>query len=474
MQKGHFSRPLALITVGTAIACAAPARAQNGPELPPLPAADPRTTEINQLEQESERLSQEARELGGGRTIREATDHVQSDFYEKQAQAENLEQLARDMGYTAEQLREEQRRIAESGRIGLGDLGRGAAGQVMDKAAEEAIKRATRELYGHAFGVLSFGKDCYDATTRIKLWWMTRQQARSLGDSAQSIRQNWMALNEMIIALYGDMGIDAAKLRRLAEIQRRYSEVRDRIGTLEQTSADLQGRATRHAAPGRDEDSAYDQLLSDIATLRFERKIAILQGNDREVRRLDREIEPLERRAERAEQVPGQRISTGLLDYHNELRSTEKSPPLKWSETLKGHAAEWAQVLAKTGELKHSPRDSRPANERENIAISPHGANSPMKMAKGWGDEKKLYRAGTFPNVCNGDWSQCAHFTQMVWSTTTEVGCAFVQDHRFDALVCRYSPPGNQDNKPVVAPATQLIATQPCPVTPATAVRTRT
>jgi hypothetical protein len=62
----------------------------------------------------------------------------------------------------------------------------------------------------------------------------------------------------------------------------------------------------------------------------------------------------------------------------------------------------------------------------------------------------------------------------MVWSTTTEVGCAFVEDRRFDALVCRYSPPGNQDNKPVIAPAAETIARQPCPVVPATMVRTRT
>jgi hypothetical protein len=184
MLQGRLGRALALISTAIGVTLATPAMAQNGPSLPPLPASDPVTTEINQLDQESANLSQEARALGGGDTIRQATDNVRNDFYEKQTQAENLDQMARDMGYTRDQLREEQRRIAESGRIGLGDLGRGAAGQVLDKAAEEAIKRATRELYGHAFGVLSFGKDCYDATTRIKLWWITRQQAGSLGDSA--------------------------------------------------------------------------------------------------------------------------------------------------------------------------------------------------------------------------------------------------------------------------------------------------
>lgn len=452
----------------------APATTQNRPPLPP---PDATTTEINQLEQESANLSQEARELGGGRTISEAATNVHNSFYGHKAEADDLEQMAHDMGRTAEELRAEQRRIAESGRIGLGDLGKGAAGQAVDKVAEEAIKRFISEMYSKVFGVLSFGKDCYDATTRIKLWWMTRQQAGSLGDSAASVRQNWMALNQMLMALYAEMSLEAAKMRRLEEIRQRYRAVRDRIATLQQGQAAAGQRATSHAATGREMDSGYDHLLDRIERLKFERKIAALQGDDAKVRRLDREIAPLERQAERADQVPGQggvgmtaplnRTSTALLDYHNSLRFAERSPPLKWNETLKNDAAKWAQVMASTGVLKHAPRDSRPANQRENISLSPHGANSPMKMAKVWGGEKKLFRPGMFPNVCAGDWSTCAHYTQMVWSTTTEVGCAFVEGQRFDALVCRYSPPGNQDNKPVLAPIVATTARGPCPVTPA-------
>jgi hypothetical protein len=40
----------------------------------------------------------------------------------------------------------------------------------------------------------------------------------------------------------------------------------------------------------------------------------------------------------------------------------------------------------------------------------------------------------------------------MVWPTTTRVGCAiFAAD--WDYLICRYSPPGNIDGKPVFAAA---------------------
>jgi hypothetical protein len=31
----------------------------------------------------------------------------------------------------------------------------------------------------------------------------------------------------------------------------------------------------------------------------------------------------------------------------------------------------------------------------------------------------------------------------MVWSTTTDVGCAIASSATTDYLVCRYSPPGN-------------------------------
>jgi hypothetical protein len=37
----------------------------------------------------------------------------------------------------------------------------------------------------------------------------------------------------------------------------------------------------------------------------------------------------------------------------------------------------------------------------------------------------------------------------MVWPTTTRIGCAVASNGRFDYLVCRYSPAGNIDGRPV-------------------------
>ena len=271
----------------------------------------------------------------------------------------------------------------------------------------------------------------------------------------------------MLVAKYAEMAREAAKMRRLDEIQQRYRQVRERIATLQQGAAEAQLPATRHAATGRETDSGYDQLIDQIDRLKFERKIANLQGDDRKVRELDRQIAPLERQAEQAERVPAlNRTSSALLNYHNALRFAESSPPLKWNPTLAHDAAQWAQVMASTGVLQHAPRSSRPANQRENISLSPRGTNSAMTMAKVWGAEKKLFRPGTFPNVCSsGEWSSCAHYTQMVWATTTEVGCAFAEGPRFDALVCRYSPPGNQDNHPVLGSTLTTAVRNACPPT---------
>jgi hypothetical protein len=35
------------------------------------------------------------------------------------------------------------------------------------------------------------------------------------------------------------------------------------------------------------------------------------------------------------------------------------------------------------------------------------------------------------------------HYSQIVWKTTTKVGCGFAESNGSDVLVCDYAPPGN-------------------------------
>jgi hypothetical protein len=149
-------------------------------------------------------------------------------------------------------------------------------------------------------------------------------------------------------------------------------------------------------------------------------------------------------------------LAARLLAAHNVARAAVGAPPLQWDQTLADHAASYGPVLASLRHLVHSPRDGRPG-ERENLAMAWHGTMSAEQLVGMWSNERQMLEPGSylFPGVSRtGNWEDIAHYTQMVWPTTTHVGCAiFAAD--WDYLICRYSPPGNKDGKPIfVAAAT--------------------
>ena len=78
------------------------------------------------------------------------------------------------------------------------------------------------------------------------------------------------------------------------------------------------------------------------------------------------------------------------------------------------------------------------------------GAYSTESMVGSWASEKTMFRRGIFPNVSTtGNWLDVSHYTQMIWRTTTAVGCAVHRARGMDYLICRYSPRGNQDGRAV-------------------------
>jgi hypothetical protein len=68
-----------------------------------------------------------------------------------------------------------------------------------------------------------------------------------------------------------------------------------------------------------------------------------------------------------------------------------------------------------------------------------------------WLDEQRYFYGGVYPNVCTGGWARCAHYTQIIWPETTDIGCGLATDRQFNWFVCRYSPGGNKDGKTVGA-----------------------
>jgi hypothetical protein len=145
-------------------------------------------------------------------------------------------------------------------------------------------------------------------------------------------------------------------------------------------------------------------------------------------------------------------LAARLLAAHNRERALVGAPPLQWDSDLAAHAASYAPILANLHALVHAPRETR-RGERENLAKAWHGTLSPEQMIELWCREKQFLQAGIFPSISRtGWWEDVAHYTQVVWPTTTRVGCAiFTAD--WDYLICRYSPPGNIDGKPVFAAA---------------------
>ena len=141
-----------------------------------------------------------------------------------------------------------------------------------------------------------------------------------------------------------------------------------------------------------------------------------------------------------------------LLAAHNRERALVGAQPLQWDAQLAASAASYGPTLASMKRLVHSPRETRPG-QRENLAMGWHGTMSPEQLVDLWSREKLLLRPGLFPAVSRtGQWEDVAHYTQMVWPTTTHVGCAiFAAD--WDYLICRYSPPGNLDGKPIFVAA---------------------
>jgi hypothetical protein len=151
-----------------------------------------------------------------------------------------------------------------------------------------------------------------------------------------------------------------------------------------------------------------------------------------------------------------------LLSLHNRERAAVGALPLRWNIKLQIDATAYAQQLARTGQLVHAPREGR-GIERENLGQGRISWSPVQIVSNEWSNEKGYFRAGVFPNVCEGEWSQCAHYSQMIWPTTTDLGCGWATGSGFEWIVCRYSPGGNKDGKRVgymdVAPVVRSIPT---------------
>jgi len=125
-----------------------------------------------------------------------------------------------------------------------------------------------------------------------------------------------------------------------------------------------------------------------------------------------------------------------VLAGHNVYRCMHGVDPLTWDDTIAASAQKWA-TEGTCNTLQHSG-----GNYGENIYwASP--APAPSDLYEGvndWYDEVKYTSGGLTPDWCD---SKCGHYTQVVWKSTTAVGCGTCGG----TMVCQYDPAGNFDGE---------------------------
>lgn len=141
--------------------------------------------------------------------------------------------------------------------------------------------------------------------------------------------------------------------------------------------------------------------------------------------------------------APANPFAQRLLQAHNGERRRVGAAHLQWSGKLAKDAQKWADHLARRGSLEHASYEARD-KAGENLWMGAAGYYSAETMIGGFIAERKDFRPGKFPNVSRtGRWQDVAHYTQLIWHDTREVGCAVAKGRVNDFLVCRYYPVGN-------------------------------
>ncbi len=134
-------------------------------------------------------------------------------------------------------------------------------------------------------------------------------------------------------------------------------------------------------------------------------------------------------------------LQRDMLDVHNRARGEVGLAPLAWSPALAAAAAVHAQALARDGRLFHARQPADGAWQGENLFAGTRGGYGYGEMARHWLAERRHFRNAPSPRFSRtGRWQDAAHYAQIVWRDTTEVGCALAPGQADDFLVCRYAP----------------------------------
>lgn len=149
-------------------------------------------------------------------------------------------------------------------------------------------------------------------------------------------------------------------------------------------------------------------------------------------------------------------LKSACLDHHNVHRSNHSAPALEWDDTLASYAANTANGCV----FEHDMKQGGGGYGQNLASWGTSGDMDDLKIkAAAMGITNQWYNDemgnwGTYgqDNPPSGQsLNSYGHFTQVVWKSSTKVGCATVKCPSGTVLngfpswytVCNYSPPGN-------------------------------
>lgn len=166
---------------------------------------------------------------------------------------------------------------------------------------------------------------------------------------------------------------------------------------------------------------------------------------------------------ERSRLTPSER--NGILSVLNQARTAVSLPALDWDPVLEETAQKWAWACTAdpsgSGLLAHNPNRSTgyPDSVGENVSGSsiPFSKKDSLNLQSViglvtlWTDEGPRYDYDR--NTCmgepysiHGNWKMCGHYTQVVATATSKVGCGrnvCPNLKHISTLVCDFSPAAN-------------------------------
>lgn len=139
-----------------------------------------------------------------------------------------------------------------------------------------------------------------------------------------------------------------------------------------------------------------------------------------------------------------------LLTRQNEYRAKHGVPNMTVDTALQNKAQEWAEHLATIGSLVHSDLKLDGKSVGENIYSK---SSSAIPTITGDDAIDKWYGENVNYDYSNPGYSSTTgHFTQVVWKSSTKVGCGIAATKEkingwFKIyVVCNYSPAGNMNS----------------------------